>query len=884
VSETDRIPDANPRAVDAQPDVTLEQEGRQEDAELRAIVSEEERCLARVVAHVQQKPTTAVARRVIDYDRQLLDLRDQIAQARLEDVPPLLEQMERLQNLAARQGQSSVGHVDAKSPYFGRMVLSEAGRNREILIGRSTYVDTSASVRIVDWRDAPVSRLYYRYDEGDSYEETFGEREVEGEILIRRSLTIVEARLRRVVSPQGVFVHPSNGEWKRGGVGLKLQGGQGMAARPEHLRRGKLGIGSDEGTDDRHLKAITALIDPRQFELITKPDSGLVVIQGGAGSGKTTIGLHRLAYLAFQDRRRFRPDRMLVIAFNQALVRYISQVLPALEVTGVGVRTYTEWASRLTATHFPELTRKHAEDTPALVTRLKKHPAMLKAIEDHVERIAGGLEARFEQVLADAPELLAQVRQRFRSQPGRPLSHRLHALSNWLEQGPAQGPGRGPLARELRRGLAVSQDVVSAWSELITDLPELTRAMQRHAPGQFASAELAQAHAWCTAQSALVILELDRTREAAERREEARAGAAARRADPDARGDRPRARAAGHESDRETVERERPVDRDSVERDATEREAIGRDLGERRSSSSDGDTSDREPADSGMLDGMAEADSPPEALLDLEDDTLLLRLHQRLRGPLLRPGGQDALSYEHILVDEAQDLSPVELAVLIQTVSGGQSITLAGDVAQRLHMENGFTGWQDLLEELSLSHVQVEPLRISYRSTEQIVQFAESVLGPLASGPTPKATRAGVPVELFSFAHTGDAVGFLAEALRELCMEEPQASVAVIARYPEQADLFYVGLHQAEIPSLRRIAEQDFPFKAGVDVTDLRQVKGLEFDYVVLVEVNQSTYPEDDESRHLLHIGATRAAHQLWLLCAGKPSELLPRELRDREF
>ena len=91
-------------------------------------------------------------------------------------------------------------------------------------------------------------------------------------------------------------------------------------------------------------------------------------------------------------------------------------------------------------------------------------------------------------------------------------------------------------------------------------------------------------------------------------------------------------------------------------------------------------------------------------------------------------------------------------------------------------------------------------------------------------------------------------------------------------------------LRQAEIPNLRRIAEQDFPFRAGVDVTDLKQVKGLEFDYVILVEVGQSTYPVDDESRHLLHIGATRAAHQLWLLCTGKPSELLPARLREQEY
>jgi DNA helicase-2/ATP-dependent DNA helicase PcrA len=199
-------------------------------------------------------------------------------------------------------------------------------------------------------------------------------------------------------------------------------------------------------------------------------------------------------------------------------------------------------------------------------------------------------------------------------------------------------------------------------------------------------------------------------------------------------------------------------------------------------------------------------------------------------------------------------------------------------------MDNGFSGWENLLGDLSLSHVHVEPLQVTYRSTEEVMELAYVVLGPLATGPAPRATRRGAPVELFSFAHSGDAVGFLAEALRELSSDEPQASIAVIARYPEQADAFYAGLHQAEIPRLRRIAEQDFPFKPGVDVTDLRQVKGLEFDYVVLVDVNASTYPVDDESRHLLHIGATRAAHQLWLLTSGKSSELLPKKLRDRDY
>jgi DNA helicase II / ATP-dependent DNA helicase PcrA len=813
------------------------------DLELQSIVSEEEKCLDRVVTHVQGRPSTQSPRRVIDYDRQLIDLRDQIAQARLEDVPPLLEQMERLQNLAARQGQSTVGHVDARSPYFGRMVLREDQRNREILIGRSTYVDTRAGVRIVDWRDAPVSRLYYRYNEGDPYEETFGERDVEGEILTRRSLTIVDARLRRIVSPQGVFVRHASGEWLRGGSGLKLAGGQGSALRADqHHRPGKLGVGTDEAGEDRHLKAITALIDPRQFELITKPDSGLVVIQGGAGSGKTTIGLHRLAYLAFQDKRRFRPDRMLVIAFNQALVRYISQVLPALDVAGVGVRTYIEWANRLRVSQFPELTRKVADDTPNVVTRLKKHPAMLRAIDDHVEHLAVTFEARLVAALGEDAAIVEKVTAELRSSRGRPLAHRLHALSAWVERARLNGRALNVLEREIRRGLATARDVVGAWSELITDRAALVRATSVHAPGQFSPGDLNQVHEWCATQSALVLFEVEQFQEAAAR-------ATQEKQDSRKSGDKPARRA--------------------------ERSELG--SPEKVESETEGSSNES--------DGPEESEQVDEAQLDAEDDTLLLRLSQRLRGPLLRPGGgQEALSYEHILIDEAQDLSPVELAVITQTVTGGQSITLAGDVAQRLYMDNGFTGWDDLLAELSLSHVQVEPLQITYRSTEQVTAFAHAVLGPLAPATPPVTTRVGAPVELFGFAHSGDAVGFLSEALRELSADEPQASIAVVARYPEQADLYHAGLKQAEIPNLRRVAEQDFPFKAGVDVTDLRQVKGLEFDYVILVEVNQSTYPVEDESRHLLHIGATRAAHQLWILSTGKASELLPKALRDQEY
>ena len=152
-------------------------------------------------------------------------------------------------------------------------------------------------------------------------------------------------------------------------------------------------------------------------------------------------------------------------------------------------------------------------------------------------------------------------------------------------------------------------------------------------------------------------------------------------------------------------------------------------------------------------------------------------------------------------------------------------------------------------------------------------------MGPLADAVAPEAKRSGAPVEGFGFSGAGAAVAFLAEALRDLSGREPRATVALIARYPEQADRYYHGLARAEVPSLRRVRAQTFGFRPGIEVTDVRQVKGLEFDYVVMLDVNASSYALDDESRHLFHIGVTRAAHQLWLVATGRPSALLPEAL-----
>jgi len=168
---------------------------------------------------------------------------------------------------------------------------------------------------------------------------------------------------------------------------------------------------------------------------------------------------------------------------------------------------------------------------------------------------------------------------------------------------------------------------------------------------------------------------------------------------------------------------------------------------------------------------------------------------------------------------------------------------------------------------------------VSYRSTRPIVEFSRHVLGPLADPEAPVVPRDGAPVEQFTFGSTGESLAFLGEALRSLVARERRANVAVVARYAAQAEIYHQGLQRAEVPSLRRVYGKEFSFQPGIDVVDVAQVKGLEYDYVVCVEVNQSSYPAVKEARHLLHIAATRAVHQLWVVSVAEPSPLLPDSL-----
>ena len=800
----------------------------QPGTEPAAIIADEERLYGRVQARVAMGEDDLGDRVVADdIDRELIDLRDMIAEAKPEDLPPLVEQMTRMAALRARLGGSRSLPVDVQSPYFAHMVLREGGKSRDVLVGKRGFIDRKSNVQIVDWRNAPISRIYYRYEEGDDYEEEIAGRRTDGVVAVRRNISIFGGKLRRIGAPQGTFIRDARNVWHEavGQAAPVLRGGQGKAVRVPRAprprpadgaaggQRGRLGVhhGSLHRAD-KSLPEIAALIDREQFDLITQPESGMVVIQGGAGSGKTTVALHRIAYLNFADSARFKPQSILFVVPSRSLVKYVVGVLPALGVRGVPVVTYESWAKNQRINLLRGSSGKYNVDTPEPVSRVKKHPALLGVLERYVAAQAEAFAREIEAAVAEVggADAAGRITAAWAGLSEQAPVRRLTRLGDWARarQSELPGPARQAVESTIKRLRRRAVDVLSDWAEVMTDRVALEDGFAAYFAAHDAAADVSNRDLqstvdWCARQAA---------------------GAIEAHVDPD-----------GNAID--------------------------------------------------AVDGYALEDDEPGGRFDSEDDPILLRLIQLKRGRLMGVGGNEVV-YEHVAVDEAQDRSAIEIKVLLEATRaqggdpGRRSITIAGDTAQRLVFDNSFHGWKELLE--STGHAAViQPLRLSYRSTAEVMQFARAVLGPELAPEEPLVARSGEPVELHEFGDIGEAVAFLSDALRALAGREPSASVAVIARHPEQASIYYAGLQRAEVPALRRVRNHEFSFAPGIDVTDVSQVKGLEFDYVIMVDVNAASYPMSVESRHLLHIAATRAAHQLWLVSTGEPSPLVPPELRD---
>ena len=589
-----------------------------------------------------------------------------------------------------------------QSPYFGRIDFVPQGQaTLPVYIGIYSFIDEQPRQSLIyDWR-APISSMFYDFELGEAAFATPGGM-VQGTIELKRQYKIRDGRLEFLIE-NDVNIH-------------------------DDVLQRELAKSSDD-----KLKNIVATIQRDQNAVIRNETAPVMVIQGVAGSGKTSIALHRIAFLLYRYRETIGAKDVLIISPNKVFADYISNVLPELGEA-----------------HIPELGMEE------LAADLLNHQYSFQTFFEQVSALLEQHDAAFIERIRfkSSFEFLSQLNQ-----------YLIYVENNYFT------------VKELRVG-------------------------QTTVPLPFLLAKFRTFHRVPLLKRFALVAE------------EVRAYVR----------DATRRKLTNHEK-------------------STIGEAIPR-----------------------MFRFHQVADLYRDFYRWLGKPELF-RIDQRMRLEYadvfaliylrLRLEGITAYDHvKHLLVDEMQDYTPVQYAVLSRLF--GCRKTILGDVSQTV---NPYSASSAETIERVFPQAEVVKLYRSYRSTVEITAFAQRItpnpnIIPLERhGPEPVVARFGSPDDelqaikqmLSTFQRSGNhSLGIICKTLRQA----------------EQA-------HQAlEAPGIYLLTDESTAFKEGIIITTAHLAKGLEFDEVIVPFASARTY-QTEVDKSMLYVACTRAMHQLTLTCSG---------------
>ncbi|MGA5900577.1 HelD family protein [Streptomyces venetus] len=569
---------------------------------------------------------------------------------------------------------------------------------------------------------------------------------------------------------------------------------------------------------------IVQTIQADQDRIIRAPHRGVLVVEGGPGTGKTAVALHRAAYLLYEHRELLAKRAVLIVGPNPAFLGYIGEVLPSLGETGVLLATVGELfpGVKATATDTPEAAavkgRADMADVLAEVVRGRQ------ALPDPVIAIEHDREVL---MLDDGLVNVARERTRAAKLPHNAAREHFEGhILNTLTELYAERIGTDPFdgsslldpsdITQIRDDIAENPEVWSAIDQLWPVLtPQRLVADFLAAPEEFLTAEDADAvrrpvtRRWTVADVPL----LD---EAAELL-----------------------------GDDDRLARERAA-REREEQIAYAQGVLEVSYASRTYEFEDKEDSD--PDGSEVLSAHDIIDAERFAERHEEDDH---------RSAAERAAADRTWAFGHIIVDEAQELSPMAWRLLMRR-SPTRSMTLVGDPAQTAEAA-GVGSWSGILDPYVEDRWEHTRLGVNYRTPAEIMDVAAAVVRAEHPEFEPPSSVRSTGVRPWARA-TDDLPGAVAKAVDELTPAEGR--LAVIA--PRD-------LHRAIAARLDGVtagAEPDLT--QTVVLLDPRQAKGLEFDSVLVVEPGR--YGTSD-----LYVALTRATQRLGVLHTGE----LPKALAD---
>lgn len=635
--------------------------------------------------------------------------------------------------------------IGVQEPYFGRLDFQEDGKEEvmPIYIGKVGVSDKDTMKPIViDWR-APVASMFYSFTGGDElafYQSPDGL--VEGDVYLKRNISIRKRELERVVDTY-------------------VKGNEDVSHADDFLLY-RLG----ENKDNK-LKDIVSTIQSEQNDIIRAERNLPLLIQGVAGSGKTTIALHRLAFLIYEYREQLEAERMIVFAPNSLFLDYISSVLPELGVGNISQTTFPDWALRT------------LDDSVKLKQTEEKLKEAFSIHRDERKVMLGKLKGTLE-------------------------------FKSFIEEQMVR------IEKEL-----VPTSNFEAWDKAVIPVEDIKKWMQveyKHYPLKKRRERLVgRMKRW-------IEIELKKYGETNEKK--------------------------------------------LLKKEATKRLNTYMKFWPKMSALS---------LYSSILKSKEIIEVLPEELVKetekncrkkevyVEDLPALIYIHHHITGIEI---GQ---KFHHVVIDEAQDFSPFQVYVL-KEITLGNSFTILGDLSQAIYDYQGIEDWSAFKE--VFQETGYYELTRSYRSTKEIIEFANEIIknAEIPVGLAMPVFRSGEEVKVI---HTEDQFTEILKTLKQLQNADVK-TIAVIGRTDDECRDMYEKLTNAGL-TVNVIEANQSKYEGGISVVPVYLAKGLEFDAVLLIDVDEEHYKNTKHDAKLLYVGCTRSLHDLWIFHSGEASPLIKK-------
>jgi DNA helicase II / ATP-dependent DNA helicase PcrA len=275
---------------------------------------------------------------------------------------------------------------------------------------------------------------------------------------------------------------------------------------------------------------------------------------------------------------------------------------------------------------------------------------------------------------------------------------------------------------------------------------------------------------------------------------------------------------------------------------------------------------------------LAEGEQVPDDLAAICGLTLKSLRSKKIRHEDLAPillikrlvdGEPRYANIKHLIIDEAQDYTPVHYEI-IRNLFGGSSVTILGDLSQRVNAYSGLDNYDALRQFFGKDAQGVLRLTKSYRSTQEITDFAHSMLLDAEAAQNIRST--GRKPAVVRVEDQEQLAGLISAEMDKL-KANGFASIAVICKTAAEA----MGVYSKLLPThdVRLVESGSITFHHGLVVLPAYLAKGLEFDAVIMHDAGAHVYGSDSE-RTLLYTACTRALHSLTVYFTGEPSPLLP--------